>query len=147
MTTNFIDYKAIVGTLISNLRNERAIMRLSDIAFIREYRTIVLGMPRQTGKTKFLMEHAKEKSALVIVHNEDMVQRYREAGVPAFNIYSMNKCFIGARSPYGLKFQCILVDECFHITTFNDLFFDLLIQLRNCNMITEDLYVLKLGTP
>lgn len=110
--------------------------------FIKEFRTIKLSAPRRSGKTRAMAKLASLYSSLVVVPNRVMVDIYRKD----YNIFSINsiESFIYSSIGIygkGLKYRCILVDECYRI----DLS-PLIAHLRMCNMIEEDFFILMVGT-
>lgn len=108
---------------------------LGSLAYIKSFRTLILSVPRRSGKTTLLKRLASKKSALLI-------EKY---GFPESRLETIkqgNK-FRGIKSPLNLKYNYILLDEYVDIP---DILWELVSELKLCNMVSDDLVVLALGT-
>jgi predicted AAA+ superfamily ATPase len=105
---------------------------LGYLAYIKSFRTLILSVPRRSGKTYLLKQLASKKSALLI----------KKYGPPESRLEAGYK-FRGIRSPLNLKYNYILLDEYVDIP---DTLWELISELKLCDMVSDDLIVLALGT-
>jgi len=125
------------------------------VSFIMEFRTITLGVPRQCGKTKYLLELKKKISSLMFVYNR-LTAEYcykmdpggSRSNIVSFdNMDSIQRQLRGFKS-MGLKYSVFLIDEYSFMKEDQVRDFKLLLsELKSNDMLSEDFYVLRLGTP
>jgi hypothetical protein len=123
--------------------------------YIGELRTITLGVPRQSGKTKYLLELKDTFSSVMFVANQRMldnccIDKYalNRSNVVTFDeMFSVIRFNRGIRQR-GLKYSLFLVDEySFMRKEHENNFSELLTELKAQDLFTDDFYVLKIGTP
>lgn len=125
------------------------------VRFITEFRTITIGLPRQCGKTKYLLELKEQTSSLMFVPNRPTAeycykldQPGNRSNIVSFdNMDSIQRQLRGFGS-MGLKYSAFLIDEYSYMREdhLRDLK-NLLNELKSKDMLTEDFYMLRLGTP
>lgn len=108
---------------------------LSYLDYIKSFRTLILSVPRRSGKTDLLKQLASKKSALLI-------EKY---GPPESRLEAIKYGykFRDIRSPLNLKYNYILLDEYVDIP---DTLWELISELKLRDMVSDDLIVLALGT-
>jgi len=125
--------------------------------YIESFRTITIGLPRQSGKTEYLLKLKKDLSCLMLVPNRAIMDRikrfayeYSNTSSEIFTFDSITTLIDKNRYSYppGLKYSAFLIDEYSFMTqTQKILFMEVLELLHERRMLTKDLYVLRLGTP
>ena len=127
--------------------------------YIESFRTITIGLPRQSGKTEYLLKLKKDLSCLMLVPNRaimDHIKRfayeYSNTSSEIFTFDSITTLVDKNRYSYsyppGLKYSAFLIDEYSYMTqTQKILFMEALELLHERRMLTKDFYVLRLGTP
>lgn len=118
--------------------------QLGFCQYITDCRTIDLRIPRRSGKTTYIIETAKDISSLVVVHCRNMVDYYRQNGVPAITPDNIHGNLLRGISGFGFKLDCLFVDEHEYIST--ETIGELIIRLKNNGMLSKDFYIVKLGT-
>lgn len=79
-----------IAALGQRLVRQDILNMMPIMSFIREYKTLDLGLPRQVGKTTYIANHAKAGD-LILVHNRLMAVHYeKEFGVMARSPGQMN---------------------------------------------------------
>lgn len=155
MTNIEMLHKAAMVFLENQENSQKYLDYMSFSAYIREFRTITLGVPRQSGKTKYMLDLKGKTSSVMFVHNQNMIQYCRplQNSVDRSNILSFENMFSLIRfnrgiNRHGLKYSLFLVDEYnFANKEHENNFAELLTELKAQDMFTEDFYVLKIGTP
>lgn len=125
---------------LSNNRKEY-FKYLNEIQFIHEFRTLMITMPRQTGKTELIKKVASRyENPLIVVANHAYLEFYREFS--RSNVFTYHQ--IKSREfSYGMnmiKYDCILLDEYNHATPKFD--FNFLKSIRK----TDNFFVFGLST-
>jgi len=129
--------------------------------YIESFRTITIGLPRQSGKTEYLLKLKKDLSCLMLVPNRAITDRIKRFAYEYSNTSSeiftfdnittlidKNRYSYSYSYPPGLKYSAFLIDEYSFMTqTQKILFMEVLELLHERRMLTKDLYVLRLGTP
>ena len=136
----------ILTEMVAELPNgEEFRNRVSYDKFVQEFRTLALGLPRQTGKTTLAKSYVKGKSALVVVPYEPLVSQY--------NIRNVMSVANFANAPYwrgkqfnGLRYQCLVLDEVTHPSHL-DAIMEVVVQMKQCDMLTDDFHIVGLFTP
>ena len=148
-------HKAALTFLVDRGSREQYIDCMSYTTYIREIRTITLGVPRQSGKTKYILDLKDKASSVMFVHNQAMVTHCctGQNAVDRSNIFTFDEMFSLIRfnrgiSRRGLKYSVFLIDEySFMRKEHENNFSELLTELKAQDLFTDDFYVLKIGTP
>lgn len=130
------------------------------LTYIQECRTVVFGLPRQTGKTTIAQQYVRNKSALMVVQNSMMVRyvggmpyiecnpAYQLMSFDAFSRLPDNFRGRGKHQMFGLKFQCLVFDEVhLNTQTMKDVYSQTLWSLYDFNMLTDDFHIVHFKTP
>ena len=123
---------------------------LSDLHFLKEYRTISLSLPRQCGKTTKLFDKTDEETLLLLHHSayrnlHTIVRNFNNI----VNSNLLNSSILIPRNFSKVKryYKCMLIDEPSLLDNNQKENIDrLLTYLFDTNQIDSDFYVLKLGT-
>lgn len=67
----------VMDNLLRGLEHNKHSDFMSPSQYVREYRTIILGVPRYVGKTKYIQHNAK-CGDLIVVRNLPMVKMYED---------------------------------------------------------------------
>lgn len=119
--------------------------------FVREFKTLGLSVPRRSGKTEYLLQHNRRNSSLLFFMNLAMISNYRNInfrdGIYTFSeIETLKYKNIGKRMD-GLKYDCFLIDEpCYMTARHLSEFWEYIDVCKARDLLTEDFYVLSLGT-
>ena len=124
----------ILKELIANIKRINSNNATIDI----NARTIVLSMPRRTGKTTALRRLAHEYSTLVFTAHPLADKDYSSTAYSSLD--SLINSTRGTRSK-GLKYSIILIDEEMYINLPL-----LVVHLCQCNMLEQNYAILKIGT-
>lgn len=124
----------LIDTILKTHITEPENAHLSFEAYIRDLRTISLGLPRRSGKTTFCNAHAKNTSSYHFV---------KLPGHKNFDVLTEFRKFYGTKSE-GLKLDCIILEE---YTAFPEGFIDFVTELKARGMLKPNFYVLMIGTP
>jgi hypothetical protein len=120
---------------------------ISKVQKIASTRLIGMNLPRMSGKTDTLEQYALTRSALRFDGVRcRFVTHFTHRGY--FDDLSTIGSFRGQRSN-GLKYQCCVADEFnLHMRKegVKEFFWQTIIDLNNANMLTDDFYILYLGT-
>lgn len=128
--------KQLIDTLLEDMhRNAGAARHLSFEDYIREFRTISLGLPRRSGKTTMCKEHAKNTSSYYFS------EQYSSS---RFNAATEFPKLYGTKGT-GMKLDCIILEE--YNKEFPYMFSDFLAELKCRDMLKPEFYVLMIGTP
>jgi hypothetical protein len=138
-------------SLLDDHTSERK-LQLGFISWVLECRTLTLGVPRRTGKTTAIRTLADSQS-IILVHSEFLRNEYLQAGCPG---YIMN--FRSESSLTMLRYALtdrgfpplvnnLFIDEyeLMHLNTWADLL-GILAQADELGRLSEDFYIMKLGT-
>ena len=125
--------------------------------YIESFRTITLGLPRQSGKTEYMLKLKNDLSCLMLVHNRaamEYIKGFPKVGANVIsNVFSFDNIdtlvnLHRGRQSVGLKYSVFMIDEYSFMTqTQKTLFMEILELLHERRMLTKDFYVLRLGTP
>jgi len=147
MNLEKIAYPAL-GMLEFQDRNRDA-TGLEYSTWVKEFRTVTIGVPRQAGKTRLLIETANKLRSLVLVPQLSMV-RQLQAAVKRSPVVSLGSAEMQRQikpadsSPF---FDCILIDEFRLIGSHQWLVYDpLLTWMYSTGIVDENLMVVQLGT-
>jgi hypothetical protein len=148
-------HKAAMVFLKNKENSRQYIDSISFSTYVKEFRTITLGVPRQSGKTKYMLALKDKVSSVMFVHSQAMADYCCRSGhvVDRSNIITFEEMFSVARFNRGrrlggLKYSVFLVDEySFAKKEHDNNFAELLTELKTQNIFAEDFYVLKIGTP
>lgn len=137
-------------------KTKNYLQNMSFPIYILEFRTITLGLPRRSGKTKYLLELNKKLSSMLFMHNS-MVDNCNYLDTDCCdksNIVSFNNnidsvlrqvCY---DKPFGFKYSVFLIDEYSYMNEKHIQNLKILLNELNIkDMFSEDFYVLRLGTP
>ena len=132
---------------------------MSFVTYIREIRTITLGVPRQSGKTKYVLDLKDKVSSVMFVPNQMIVDyccnvKYGSSStsdrsnIITFDSISSITRHIRGTNRLGLKYSVFIIDEYSHMKPHHeDQLAMVLNELKAHNMFTDDFYVLRIGTP
>lgn len=123
------------ATYYSTLKN-------SYVRYLVDYRSVTIGVPRQSGKTKWVTKFAQENSALVFTNKQLTIADCNDRGVQAFNVFSDLVYYRGIRL-MGAKYQYAIFDDC--VMNKNVLIF--IESLKRCGLLTKDFTIINIGTP
>lgn len=136
-----------------NPMDQEIINHIGFSGYVSEYRTIGLRLPRQSGKTRYLVNMQGKKSSIMFVQSnvqarsiDDKIYNRQVFGVCEIENVAMS---IRGMSPYGMKYQCILLDECLDVyetEQFRTSFSIFLDTLYRKDMVADDFFVMSLGT-
>jgi D-lyxose ketol-isomerase len=120
---------------------------MSKIGRISQTRMFGINLPRVSGKTTALEQYAKTRSALRFDGVKcRFVTSFGDNGY-FDNLFTIGS-FRGQRSN-GMKYQCCVADE-FNLNMrkeeVKNFFWQTIVDLKNANMLTDDFYILYLGT-
>jgi len=127
--------------------------------YIESFRTITIGLPRQSGKTEYLLKLKKDLSCLMLVPNRAITDRIKRFAYEYSNTSSeiftfdnittlIDKNRYSYSYPPGLKYSAFLIDEYSFMTNQQKIHYvEVLELLHERRMLTKDFYVLRLGTP
>jgi hypothetical protein len=148
----------LIGILLSTLIKQALKMgddvkqiNLGPRAWIREFRTITLGMPRRSGKTTALVELAKSAPSIYLVHNQNMVdhikQTYGLDQVNAFRLFD-TPVTVGRTHPITyVPITYVLVDEFgFMSKQQEDTLYHFINSMKARNLLDEKFMVVRVGT-
>ena len=148
--------KPIVDLLINDLDNthRHRDQFVTHAQYVREFRTISLNTPRQTGKTTVLLQMLHQHNSLMFTRTHAMrrhvLQRLGWGGGETTAVEPIFTFNDGERFANRLgeiyprdPIECILVDE---IGTSRYWLWQLIELLAARNMLTDDFFVLMLGT-
>lgn len=148
-------HKAAMTFLVDRGSRKQYIDCMSYATYIREIRTITLGVPRQSGKTKYILDLKDKVSSVMFVSSQRMldnccVDKYalNRSNVVTFDeMFSLIRFNRGLKH-HGLKYSVFFIDEySFMRKEHENNFSELLTELKVQNMLTDDFYVLRIGTP
>lgn len=110
--------------------------------YLKECRTIKLNMPRRVGKTRAIVQLSQEYSSLVITPSAYMSEYMRrEFGVQSIsNIDTLHRSIVG-RNFYGLKYNCILIDEKPQLRVD-----EVVVLLNRATLLHKDFFIVQVGT-
>lgn len=128
---------------------------LTRSTYVREYRTISLSMPRQTGKTTVLLQMLRQHESLMFTRNQmmkrNLLQRLGWGGgetmtvEPIFTFCEGKRFADSSNMVYiGSPLDCILIDE--PESERMDWLWQFIEVLDTRKELTEDFFVLMLGT-
>lgn len=115
------------------------------ISYLSDCRTFGLNLPRCTGKTEALEAYAETRSAL---RYNGVRHRFVSRFTNNFHDDHLAlPSFRGQRSN-GMKYQCCVADEfkSKQIIQSVQYFWAYIQELKICNMLTDDFYILYVGT-
>ena len=123
-------------------------------SFIREYRTVDLRVPRQTGKTSILINKMMEQPSIMFVHNVMARERLRPIEhLWGSNVHTrpeldyLDRIRAKYYSRLELQFECLMVDEpAFYTKAQESNLNEFIDFLHGRQLVTDNFYVLKLGT-
>lgn len=148
-----INTRQLVDSILSNLEHSDNKSVLSPLNYILGYRTIRLGLPRQSGKTTTLLEIHSEESSLLFVKDYAMSATFNER----LKMQGNNKSIVSFSNirnlphqlpeGFGLRYKCFLVDESTFMTdTQESDLYNLICDLDRRKMLHKDFYILMLTT-
>jgi len=82
---------------------------------IREFRTVSLGLPRQTGKTTALIELYRSAPSLFVTRNAPMRSIMEDSGVSCHTIDELRQISHGKQLIVQYPLHYMLLDECLHV--------------------------------
>lgn len=145
----------IVELLVNSLSgNEQMAQYISYSSFIREYRTVELRVPRQTGKTTILLNKLLDEPTIMFVHGSVERDRVRSfAHIVGADVHARTELdqIDRIKSRYfgrtNIKYERLLVDEpAFYTRAQEDSLQEFIEFLHGRQLVTDNFYVLKLGT-
>lgn len=152
-------HKAALTFLVDRGSTKQYIDCMSYATYIREIRTITLGVPRQSGKTKYMLELKDKLSSVMFVPNQMMVDyccngKYGSSStsdrsnIITFDSISSITRHIRGTNRFGLKYSVFIIDEYSYMKPHHeDQLAMVLSELKVQDMLTDDFYVLRIGTP
>jgi hypothetical protein len=144
-----IDVAKYCAELINSLEHSGDREWLSPATYIKEHRTIGMTIPRQSGKT-FLRNHIRQReSSLMFVPNK-CIKNGIDPTTTSIVIFSdIGRLADQFRGMYirGLKYTCFLIDEPDSMTPAQkEQLVELIHFLHHSKMLSDDFFILKLGT-
>lgn len=148
-----IDIDSIVGQLEQHINSHTvsvgAASYMGTVSYILEFRTIGLRLPRESGKTKFLLNKFYQTNSMLIVSNHHIASYCKKQVRSQLHDY-IQVCHSGASNTIAQKFigkrnaklQYLLIDEA---VVQSDLI-ELLSALQLLKMIDDMLTIIQLQT-
>lgn len=135
--------------LINSLQHSGCRENFSSTSYIKEYRTIGMILPRQSGKTNLLNTIRKRESSILFVYSyntKELISQHDPSIVVFSSIGRLEDSFRG-KNVCGLKYTCFLIDEPDQMTPAQkENLFSFIDFLSRMNMLSNDFFILKLGT-
>jgi hypothetical protein len=144
------DVAKYCAELINGLQHSNNRENFSPATYIKEHRTIGMTLPRQSGKT-FLLNHIRHReSSLMFVPSKAIKNGICPPTTTSIVIFSdIGRLVDQFRGMYirGLKYTCFLIDEPDSMTQVQkEQLFELIDFLYRAKMLSDDFFVLKLGS-
>jgi hypothetical protein len=152
IATDYINHTAVQQFTVVSSAAAEARPHLSFMAWLKEYRTFSIGLPRQVGKTTALLAVSNESTAIIFPTPLMLAYVKRSRLSVSVGLYDPGS-FVEYASSYHTssnspKLTQIFMDEFDYIPTHQaEQVMNAIEMLQHRGGLADDVFILKVGTP